>query len=144
MRSRFNPDRWCDKGNVASRRINVPMREQGDRALMVGFIRVMMDQLVQGLAGSQRSHEQNQPNQQRGNERLAELTKMFFLVLQTVCNLASDVPPARLIFEARLCNQDIPLGFKRRDRSLCHHNLSIQYVASIPNKKGPKPFASSL
>ena len=50
------------------------MREQGDRALMVGFIRVMMDQLVQGLAGSQRSHEQNQPHQQAGNERLAELT----------------------------------------------------------------------
>ena len=74
MRSRFNPDRWCDKGNVASRRINVPMREQGDRALMVGFIRVMMDQLVQGLAGSQRSHEQNQPHQQADNERLAELT----------------------------------------------------------------------
>jgi hypothetical protein len=65
-------------------------------------------------------------------------------VLQTVCNIADDVPPARLIFEARLCNQDISLGFKRRDRSLCHHNLSIQYVASIPNKKGPKPFASSL
>ena len=44
------------------------MCEQSDRALMVGFIRVMMDQLVQRLAGSQRGHEQNQPNQQDGNE----------------------------------------------------------------------------
>ena len=74
MRSRFNPDRWCDEGNVASRRVNVTMCEQGDRALMVGFIRVMMDQLVQHLAGSQRGREQNKPHQQAGNERLAELT----------------------------------------------------------------------
>ena len=94
MRSRFNLDRWCDEGNVESRRINMPVCEQGDRALMAGFIRVMMDQLVQSLAGSQRSHEQNQPNQQDGNERLAELTKMFLFVLQAICNIANDVPPA--------------------------------------------------
>jgi hypothetical protein len=57
----------------------------------------MMDQIVQGLAGSQRGHEQNQPNQQSGNERLAELTKMFLFVLQAVCNIANDMPPTIVI-----------------------------------------------
>ena len=94
MRSRFNPDRWCDEGNVASRRVNVAMCEKGDRALMVGFIRVMMDQLVQRLAGSQRGHEQNQPNQQDGNQRLAELTEIFLLVLQTISKVVNSVPSA--------------------------------------------------
>ena len=61
---------------------------------MVGFIRIMMDQLVQGLAGSQRGHEQDQPNQQGGNERLAELAKFFLFMLQTICNIANDMPPA--------------------------------------------------
>jgi hypothetical protein len=86
---------------------------------MAGFIRIMMDQLVQALAGSQRGHEQDQPDQQCGNERLAELEKMFLPVLQTVCNLANDVPAARLIFGVRLYKRGIPLGYKRRDRSLC-------------------------
>jgi hypothetical protein len=54
----------------------------------------MMNQLVQRLAGSQRGYKQNQPNQQGGNERLAELTKMFLFVSQTICNIANDVPPA--------------------------------------------------
>ncbi len=126
MRSRFNKSRRQNHRNITSCRFNVPVRKQGDRTFMVGFTRVMMDQLVQRLAGSQRGHEQNQPDQQDGNERLAELTKMFLLVLQTICKLANGVPLARLIFEVRLCNQDIPLGFKRRERSLLlHHNLSI-------------------
>ncbi len=73
------------------------MREQGDRAFVAGFVRVMMNQLVQRLAGSQRGYEQNQSDQQGGNERLAELTKMFLFVSQTICNIANDVPPARHI-----------------------------------------------
>jgi hypothetical protein len=90
---------------------------------MAGFIRVMMDQLVQGLAGSQRGHGQNQSNQQGGNERPAEPAKIFLLVLQTVCNIANDMPLTRLICAARHCNQDIPSGFKRRDSSLCHATI---------------------
>ena len=119
MRSRFNPDRWCDKGNVASRRINMAVREQGDGAFMAGLVRIGVNKLVQRLAGSQRGYKQNQADQQDGNERLVELTKIFLFVLQTVRNIAKAMPPARLIFEARLCNQDIPLGIKRRDRSFC-------------------------
>jgi hypothetical protein len=119
MRTGFNKSRRLDHRNITSCHLDVPVCEQGDRALMAGFIRVVMNQLVQGLAGSQRGHGQNQPNQQGGNERPAELTKLFLFELQTVCNIANDMPPARHIFETRLCHQDIPLGFKRRERSLC-------------------------
>src|SRR5664280_2689336 len=94
MRTRFNKSRRQKHRDIASRRFNVPVRKQGGGARMGGAFRVMMDQLVQGFAGSQRDHGQNQPNQQGGNEQLAELTKMFLLVLQTVCNIANDVPLA--------------------------------------------------
>jgi len=68
-------------------------------------------------------HEQ--PHRKRQNCRCGVKTLshpaiyLTLLVLQTICKLANSVPPARLIFEARLCNQDIPSGFKRCDRSFC-------------------------
>jgi hypothetical protein len=99
MRSGFDKSNRCNDRDIASRRFDVPVCEKGDGAFMAGFIRVMMDQLVQGLAGSQRGHGQNQPNQQEGNERLAELTNMFLLVLQTVCNIAKAMPSASIIWD---------------------------------------------
>ena len=62
------------------------MREESGRAFMAGFIRVMMDQFVQGLAGSQRGHEQNHPDQQARKQRLAELTQIWPLTLQSNAN----------------------------------------------------------
>jgi hypothetical protein len=50
----------------------VSVRKQGDRTFVAGIIGVMMEQLVQRLAGSQRGYKQNQSDQQAGNERLAE------------------------------------------------------------------------
>ncbi len=70
------------------------MGKQSDRTFMAGFIRVVMDQLVQGLVGSQHAHEQNQPHQQDSDERPAEPAKMFPCKLQTVCNIAKAVPLA--------------------------------------------------
>lgn len=46
MRTGFNKSRRRDHQNITSCRLDVPVREQGDRAFMVGFTRVMMDQLV--------------------------------------------------------------------------------------------------
>lgn len=97
QREKFNGSNRDDGRHFHDRRIHLAVCEQRGCAFMAGFIRVMMDQLVQGLAGSQRGHEQNQPHQQGGNERLAELTKMFLVVLQAVCNIANDMPPTIVI-----------------------------------------------
>ena len=89
------------------------VREQGDRAFMAGFIRVMMDQLVQRLAGGHRSDKQNQSDQQDGNERLAEPTEMYLLVSQTICNLVEAGADANFIcsFGWKLCGYGIHVEF---------------------------------
>jgi hypothetical protein len=61
---------------------------------MAGFVRIGVNQLVQRLAGSQRGYKQKQPNQQDGNERLAGLTEMLLLVIQTIGNVVNSAPSA--------------------------------------------------
>ena len=47
--------------------------EHGNDALMVGFVRILVNALMQRMAGRHRIKKQNHPRQQEGNERLAEL-----------------------------------------------------------------------
>jgi len=70
------------------------MGKQGDRAFVSGFVRVVMDQFVQGLVGGHGVHEQNQSCQQEGNRQPAKPVKMFPCKLQTVCNIAKAMPLA--------------------------------------------------
>ena len=114
---------------------------------MAGFVRIRMNQLVQRLAGSQRGYKQNHSHQQDGNKRLAELPEMFLLVSQTVCNIASDVPPASNLWQRRFnyrpqqCLYFLPLpqgqGSLRPTFGPVRIGLafSATVAASIPNKK---------
>lgn len=84
-RGRFN--RICRGGDrhVAGRRIHLAVREHRDRAIVVGFARVLVDHFVQRGAGRHRVQQQNNTHQQGGQRRPAETENMAFLVLQTDC-----------------------------------------------------------
>ena len=74
MREKFNGSRRDDGHHFHDRRVHLAVRKQGGGAFMASLIRVMMNQLVQRFAGSQRGHEQHQAYQQARKKWLAELT----------------------------------------------------------------------
>jgi hypothetical protein len=114
---------------------------------MAGFVCIGVYQLVKRLAGSQRGYKQNQPDQQDGNERLAEPTEMFLLVSQTICNLASDTPPASNLWQRRfnyrpqqcLYFSPLPQGQRQLRPTFGPVRTALAFsatvAASIPNKK---------
>ena len=52
------------------------MREQGDGALVLGGLRVVMKQFVKLRAGRHRVQQQDKASQYRGDERLAGQAEM--------------------------------------------------------------------
>ena len=94
---RLKPDRWRDNGNITSDRINLALREHRDGAMMVSLAGVLVNQFMQIGAGRHRVEQQNHPHQPGGQGRPAEPNEMTRFVLQTVCNIANDVPLASLI-----------------------------------------------
>ena len=97
-RSGFKHDRRRGNGNIAGYRINLALREHRDGAMVVGLVGVLVNQFVQRGARRHRVEEQNHSHQPGGQGRPAESKKMTHPVLQSVCKLANDVPPASFVF----------------------------------------------
>ncbi len=133
----FNPGCRHDNRNVTRCRFDFSMNKGDNRAVIVVVgNRSAVQPCVQGCPRLGGGHEQ--PHRQRQNCRCSVKTlpppaiNSTLLVLQTVCNIAKDMPPARLIFEGRPPNRDLPPGSKRRERSLgrattCQSNTPPQF-----------------
>lgn len=70
------------------------MREHRDRAIVVGLIRILVDQFVELWTRRHCVQEQDKTHQQRGDDRLAAQLEMAFYKLQIGCKLAPAVPDA--------------------------------------------------
>ena len=70
------------------------MREHRDRAIVVGFARILVDQFMQRGTRRHRVQEQDKAHQQRGDDRLAMQLEMTISELQIICKLANTVPDA--------------------------------------------------
>ena len=62
-----------DYRNINGRRLHLTVRKQRYGALMVGFVRVAMNQFVQRRRGGHRVQKQHHADQQRRQQRLAGL-----------------------------------------------------------------------
>ena len=67
---------------------------------MGGVVRVLVNQFMQGGRRRHRIQQQYQADQQNGQRRFVEAIQLGFYVLQTICNIANDLPPASdILFE---------------------------------------------
>lgn len=102
MRGDFNSRRSQNHRDMANRRFDLPMRKQGNCALVVGFICVLVNQFMECRDRGHRVQQQHQAYQQRGEQRLAGQTGMILFQLQGVCKIAIAMPSARLIFKVNM------------------------------------------
>jgi len=77
---------------------------------VIGLARILVDQFMQSGHRRHRVQQQHQTDQQNGEHRPARAIQPGRYVLQSVCNIAEVLPPARLVFELEPCCQDIPPG----------------------------------
>jgi hypothetical protein len=106
-RNNFNPGHRDDGGNVAGNGINVPMRDGDDGAIVViiGNRSAVQPRVKRRMDFRRR---QEQPYRQRQNSSGNVKTfprpaiELARLELQIVCNVASGLPPARLIFSINI------------------------------------------
>jgi len=119
----FNPGCRGDNRNIARRRFNFSMNQGDNSAVVVIRNCPTVQPHMNGCPHLGGGHEQ--PDRQRQNCRCSVKTlpqsaiHLASLVLQTVCNIANDMPPARFILELKLCNQGILFESRPRDRSFC-------------------------
>ncbi len=64
LRNDRDEKRRRDDGNFNRNGVNVAVREHRDRAIMVGLVRVVMDELVQRGRGRQRVQQQDNADEQ--------------------------------------------------------------------------------
>ena len=76
------------------------MREQRDRAMMLGLAGIRVKQLMQFRRHRHRVQQQDKPGQQRGGDRLAGQLEMTAYKLQIVCNIANTGANASLTVAA--------------------------------------------
>ena len=71
LRSIPNRSRRNDGGNLNGRRLHLSMSEHRDGAFVTGFVRILVNQLMQRGTRRHRVQKQNHPNQQRRERRFA-------------------------------------------------------------------------
>ena len=84
----FNPGDRHPAGNVHRAGFNLAMGKQGDRALVAGLVRVVMEELVERFAGGESELEKHQADQRGRDGRPAHHRKMSFNVTQLARNNA--------------------------------------------------------
>jgi hypothetical protein len=72
-------------GNINAGGVHLAVREHRDRAFVVGFARILVNQFMQRGTRRHCVQEQDKANQQRGDNRLAVRFEMASHKSQTVC-----------------------------------------------------------
>lgn len=94
---KFNGQNRNDGRDIGDRRIHLAVGKHRDRAIVIGFARVLVNQFVQLRTRRHRVQQQNKCDQQRGENRLAMRFEMTLYELQIVCNIAKRFSDARFL-----------------------------------------------
>ena len=98
----LNDDGWLRNDDFTGCGFNFAVCKRRHRAMMVRFVRILVNHFVQRGANRHGVQQQDDAHQQHRQRAPAEPEKLSRSELQSICNIASHVPPASPVLNFRL------------------------------------------